>query len=623
MIQEYLQRSFTAAAPALANHIWQSTLFALAAGLLTLTLRKNRARARYSLWLAASLKFLIPFSLLVAVGSQLAWTRAATGPQAGLYFTMQEVSQPFTTATIPAISAPITRTVSSSPMHALPSFLAAIWLCGFIAVLFVWYRRWRQISAAIRQATPLHQGRELNALRQLERSSGAPQNIEMRLSDSSLEPGIFGIARPVLVWPQGISDRLDDSHLHAILAHELTHVRRRDNLAATIHMLVEAIFWFYPLVWWLGARLVEERERACDEQVLESGAESKTYAESILQICKFCVGSPLTCVSGVTGADLKKRIQRIMAGRVARELDLGKKLLLAAAGVLAIALPVALGVSNATPGRAQSQDAAPTAPAYESGSITPSQTGAGPANARMMFGPGTFMASGVPLQAIIKEAYGIQDYQISGAPDWLNSDKYDFEAKAPGAFMSRENKVSPEQMKLQNQRMLQAFLADRLKLVVHQETKDLNVYSLVVAEGGAKLQPSASDAQPHATQNSMGVAGAGPHSMMSFSNGELGGRGVAMKALTEILARQLNTVVLDKTGLTGSYDFTLRWTPVNASPEGAAPIAAQENAGAASSDSAVESIRNAVQEQLGLKLEPQIAPVATYVIDHVEKPARE
>src|SRR6266576_923925 len=77
-----------------------------------------------------------------------------------------------------------------------------------------------------------------------------------------------------------------------MLAHELWHVQRRDNLAAAVHMLVEAVFWFHPLLWWLGARLVEERERACDEEVLEMGKERQVYAESILKICEFCVESP-------------------------------------------------------------------------------------------------------------------------------------------------------------------------------------------------------------------------------------------------------------------------------------------------------------------------------------------
>jgi bla regulator protein blaR1 len=137
----------------------------------------------------------------------------------------------------------------------------AVWLCGSLAVFALWCVRWRRIAAMARQAMPLTEGREIEALRGLE-DAGLATPIEIRLSRSTLEPGIFGITTPILVWPEGISERLDDAQLQAVIAHELWHVRRRDNLAAAFHMLVEAIFWFHPLVWWLGTRLVEERERA-------------------------------------------------------------------------------------------------------------------------------------------------------------------------------------------------------------------------------------------------------------------------------------------------------------------------------------------------------------------------
>ena len=83
-----------------------------------------------------------------------------------------------------------------------------------------------------------------------------------------MEPGVFGIFRPVLLVPEGITDRLTPAQWKTILTHELCHVRRRDNLTAAIHMAIEAIFWFHPLVWWIGKRLIDERERACDEEVL-------------------------------------------------------------------------------------------------------------------------------------------------------------------------------------------------------------------------------------------------------------------------------------------------------------------------------------------------------------------
>ena len=77
-------------------------------------------------------------------------------------------------------------------------------------------------------------------------------------------------------------------------------------------MAVQAIFWFHPLVWWIGARLVDERERACDAEVVRLGSDPRVYAESLLKTCQFYVESPLVCVSGVTGSDLKKGIEQIM-----------------------------------------------------------------------------------------------------------------------------------------------------------------------------------------------------------------------------------------------------------------------------------------------------------------------
>jgi bla regulator protein blaR1 len=366
MILKYLAGTWAALAPAMGNHLWQSTLFAIAAGLLALVMRKNRARTRYWLWLAASLKFLVPFSLLVGVGSHLlSLSRGSAGAKAGLSFVIAQVGQPFIQRTTPMFSPITPSTVLANLISFLPALLS-VWLCGFLTVVFVWLFRWGRISAAIREATPLREGREVEALRRVEHIGRIWKPTEIRLSRASLEPGIFGIVHPILVWPQGISARLEDAHLEAILAHELCHVRRRDNLSAGMHMLVEAIFWFHPLVWWLGARLMEERERACDEEVLQSGRERQVYAESILKICELCLECPLDCLSGVTGADLKERIVHIMTKSIGSRLDLSRKLLLGVAGLISVAAPIAFGLLHASPSRADSrtQSSASIAPAY-------------------------------------------------------------------------------------------------------------------------------------------------------------------------------------------------------------------------------------------------------------------
>ncbi len=627
MTSDYLSAMWGAIAPALGNHLWQSTLFASAAGLFTLFLRKNQARARYWLWLAASVKFLIPLSLLVAMGSHLPWPRSSAGMHAGLYVAMEQVSQPFTPSTTPVISPATPSTVSQSVTHLLPALLLVTWLCGFVMVTFVWCVRWSRISRATREAVPLRAGREVEALLRIGCITGRQQRIELLLSRASLEPGIFGIVQPVLVWPEGISERLDDAHLEAILAHELWHVRRRDNLVATMHMVVEAIFWFHPLVWWLGARLVEERERACDQEVLESGSARHVYAESILKICEFCVESPLDCVSGVTGADLKKRIVRIMTEGVARRLNFSRKLLLGLGGLAAVVLPVVFGLVNGTASRAgsQSQARAANAPVYEVASIKPNKSDNG--FFRMMFEPNGFSATSVTLRMLIRTAYGVEDSQIFGAPNWLNSEKYDIEARMDSAVADRLRKISEDQRSVEKRRMLQALLADRFKLMFHRETKQLGMYVLVIAKNGPKLQEAKpGDTYPKGFKNPDGGSPAGIFWLRrAGGGGELVGQALPMATLIRLLSEKiLNRGVLDNTGLTGSYDFTLQWTTGDES-QGPMFKETGDHPQVTGSTPLPEFSRpsffNAIQEQLGLKLESQKGPGGVLVIDHVEKPS--
>jgi beta-lactamase regulating signal transducer with metallopeptidase domain len=112
-----------------------------------------------------------------------------------------------------------------------------------------------------------------------------------------------------MLLPEGIFDRLTVPQLKGVIAHELCHVHYRDNVIAAIHMFVETLFWFHPLVWWIGRRMVEERERACDEEVLRLGSEPRVYAEGILNVCKLYVESPLVCVAGITGLILSEGLR--------------------------------------------------------------------------------------------------------------------------------------------------------------------------------------------------------------------------------------------------------------------------------------------------------------------------
>jgi len=567
----------------LAMHLLQSTLFAAAVGVLVFSLRKTYAPARHWLWLAASVKFLIPFSLLTGIGARLGWSRAPVIAVHRVSIVIEGMGRSF----IPLdLARPGNQPAASA--DSLTLILLAVWFCGCAVVLFRWWSRWRRIGATVHASLPLREGREFEALRRLERIGGIRKPVELLSSTSSLEPGIFGILRPVLVLPAGIAERLADAQLDAILAHELCHVRRRDNLMAALHMIVEAVFWFHPLVWWLGARLVEERERACDEEVLRRGSEPQVYAESILKICEFYLESPLVCASGVTGADLKKRIEDIMTHRIGHKLDLTRKVLLAAFGMAAVAGPIVIGLMNAPPSRAQEKTPAPKE--FEVASIKPSAPGS--RGIRVQIAPGGRLDAGnITVKFLIQQAYNVKDFQISGGPGWINSERYDLVAKADGD-VGRMEQIRP---------LIQKLLADRFQLTVHRDTKELPIYALVVGKNGSKLKESAAN---------------GPGPQIRMGRGLINGQGMGMEMFANQLSNAIGRTVLDKTDLKGQYDIKLEFTPEDGpghgpgdGPEAAPPP-----------DTTVPSIFTALQEQLGLKLESSKGPVQIIVIDRIEKP---
>jgi len=335
---------------AIANHLWQSTLFALAAGVLTFFLRKNSASVRHAVWLAASVKFLIPFSLLSAAGARLSWL---AGPQVTprLASVIGQIPHPLRIPVTPfTVSSSVA--VAPVPANAIPIVLAALWICGAAAVGLGRFSRLRQVRRFMKESVALCEGSEYGLLCRALRARGMSP-LPLITSSASMEPGVCGIIRSVLVLPTDISTRLLDSELDAILAHELAHVRRRDNLTAAIHAIAETLFWFHPLVWWIGARMLRERERACDQETLSAGCDPQTYAEGILKVCQFYVTAPADFVAGVTGSNLKVRIEEIMINRRVFPLGFGKRLLLATAAVTAIGLPVLAGLIRTPVVRAQ------------------------------------------------------------------------------------------------------------------------------------------------------------------------------------------------------------------------------------------------------------------------------
>jgi uncharacterized protein (TIGR03435 family) len=520
-----------------------------------------------------------------------------------------------------------------------------------------------------------------------------------------IEPGIFGIFRPVLVLPQGIEGRLTQAQLDAIIAHEICHVRRRDNLTAAIHMLVEALFWFHPAVWWIKSRLLEEREQACDEVVLQSGNEANVYAESILNVCKFCIESPLACVAGVAGPDLKRRIVRIMTGKSARNLDLGRKLLIALMATVAITVPVVFGlvhvkqaeahpsmlglagtwqgtlhtgfdlrgvfeISKAKNGEyngifhAIDQGAAvlPVSSITLDGAnvkISFAEMGAvfegklssdgmsitGSLNQLSFVHPltlsratpqtawkipkpqppmdadadpdivtasiklsdpktpdkglnvqeGRLLTMNTTLSNLITLAYEVHPKQLISAPAWMNEDKFDITAK-----YSCEGVPSPSQLRS----LVRKLLAGSFKFSLHHDKKELSVYALNKAGSSPKLVQSAEGPnQPLGLY----IRGLG---RLKVNNGSMQDFASVLQFVV------LDRPVIDRTGLTGRYKFTLDWTPDESQFHALGAAIPHPS----SSINQPPPLSAALQQQMGLKLDATIAPIDTIVIDHIEKP---
>jgi uncharacterized protein (TIGR03435 family) len=285
-----------------------------------------------------------------------------------------------------------------------------------------------------------------------------------------------------------------------------------------------------------------------------------------------------------------------------------------------VAAPPVFGLMNAPRVRAQSpQTTGAPLPSFEVASIKPNRSG--DMRFFISMAPGRFTATGATTKFLIEDAYDVKDFQVSGGPSWINSERYDIEAKEPDSVVEELPKLPPEQRRKVLRSMVQSLLADRFKLKLTRGTKEMPVYALVVAKNGPKLQ----EAKPVDTQaDAPSGPGGHPHlPMMRMSPGELTGQGVALSFLASALSQQLGRTVLDQTGLKGNYDFTLKWTP----EQGEGMMLGGPGGGGPPPDSAPPpdtsgpSIFTAIQEQLGLKLETTKGPVEVLVIDHVEKPS--
>jgi uncharacterized protein (TIGR03435 family) len=224
------------------------------------------------------------------------------------------------------------------------------------------------------------------------------------------------------------------------------------------------------------------------------------------------------------------------------------------------------------------------APSFEAASVKPGK--ANDDSSSWNSRPGYLVMRNQTLNALIRIAYDLKADQVTGGPKWLDSDRFDVEARAAGPAKD------PELLA-----MLQTVLAERFQLKIHRDTKLVPGYAMVVAKGGLKVRPVEADGRPR----------------MNWGRGRIIAERATMKRLAEALARMLGSPVVDTTGIPGEFSFKLEWAPENSpstSLAGAAPTEAPIGA----------SLFTVLQQDLGIRLEPRKAPIEVLVIERAEKP---
>ncbi len=267
-----------------------------------------------------------------------------------------------------------------------------------------------------------------------------------------------------------------------------------------------------------------------------------------------------------------------------------------------------------------------TLPKFEVATIKPTKVDDG--QTMMMFTQDGISIHGVPMKMLVREAFGIEDDRILGEPAWLKN-RYDVEAK-----VDAEDAPKLKDMKIdQRRQMILPLLEDRFNMKYHHETRELPMYALVVAKGGLKMKASAPD-EPPKTDGTPKPDGPpkpddpsangnkprmGRHGLMMNGRGHLESTGTGIPFLVHVLSSQLGRTVVDKTGLTGNYDYTLQWTPDDVGT----PMAgdAGPGKGDVSPDAGGPTLLTALEEQLGLKLESTKGTVDVIVIDHIDTPS--
>lgn len=411
----------------IAQHLWQSTLFLIAAWVLARACRRNSAAIRYWIWFGASLKFLVPFAWLQWLGDYVGRSLPEPPPVDPLVI---EVGNAIFVPSVPTVV---------DDMASYVQIVVAIWALGAAMLLLQWFLQWRVVHSRLASAPRL--------------AMDVP--VPVHVTSADVAPGVFGVFRPAVILSRTVVRELSAAQMQAMLAHEMCHVRRRDNLTSAIHKCVEVLFWFHPLVWWIGASLLREREVACDEEVIEQGYEQVVYAESILNVCRLGVAAQFSGVAASTGGSLKERLISIMSNKRAMPIDHLRFALLFVVAISTCYGPIAAGVVTGA-----IREATHSGPiTFDAIKLRPSQ--ADWQSAEFDAVAGQLSLKNVSLRRLISLAY--PSSRVNSEPDLIDRAHYDIEARWHDVGAASERNVYRELLNsiLRNNSNLQLYVTKR------------------------------------------------------------------------------------------------------------------------------------------------------------------
>ena len=530
----------------------------------------------------------------------------------------ETTSQKATPPSVNASSQTPTRTQETGTgAPSLTAMLAAAWGIGAVVclvpvLLTPWHLR--------RLRTASRPWREGDSFARTIAAEIGSRPVSLSVHDSVTAPLTCGIASPMVVLPTDAMQWPEDEIRRAVV-HELEHVRRADWCVHVATRVVCALYWFHPLAWMAWRQLSLESERACDDAVL-AVSDRTAYAQQLVTLARRNTkSSALPVLSMVDRSDLSARIAALLDDTQARgRIGLTRGLaVVVAAGLLAAGVaPLRAAAQSANTARSQPG----AVPAFDVVSIKENKSGEAVQGSRRQ--PGRIVITNFPLRALILNYFGLQPQQLTGGPDWIDSARYDILAQFSGEIpVTEPGTIGPLQL------MMQRVLAERFKLAVHTETREIPIYALTLARSnralGPRMRPAVMDCD--AVMNAMlksAREGGGPPPLppqlpdgrpacgMRFGPGtRLVAGGTSMAALARSMSNQAGRIIVDSTGLTGGFDIELEFTPDPAAAGGLPPAAGDAN---------LPSLFTAMEEQLGLKLVPQRGPVEMLVIDRVERP---